>query len=84
MVYFVSLFDVNSDVVPEAKVSETPKVSASKISLWITAFAVDTTVAYLNGIKGLRSLTKNPSDLIILDTWVFYNFTVTDQLLAKA
>ena len=84
MVYFVSLFDINSDVVPEAKVSETPIVSASKISLWITAFAVDTAVAYLNGMKGLRSLTKNPSDLIILDSWVFYNFAVTDQLLAKA
>ena len=33
MVYFVSLFDINGDVVPEAKVSETPKVSESKISL---------------------------------------------------
>ena len=34
--------------------------------------------------QGSKSLPRNPSDCIILDTWDFDNFIWADKLLAKA
>ena len=82
--YFISLSDINSDVIPEVKLSESPEVPGSKISPWITASVADTATVNPNSIKGLLSLTRNPSDLIILDSRVFDNFTVTNKLFAEA
>ena len=34
-------------------------------------------------INGLRSLPKNLSDYIILDSWVYANYTLADELFSK-
>ena len=56
------------------------------VFFWIAASVAD--AAAVNGIKKLLandlSLTKNPSDYLILCNWLLNNFIFRDELFAKA
>ena len=63
-----------------------------KIFLWITAVVNPNGTKRLlaNGFStffiwnGPKSLPNNPRDWAILDKWIFNNFRLADELLAKA
>ena len=67
-----------------------------KVLFWIAVFVADATTVNLNGIKrllangfstfsrnGPKGLHKNPSDCPILDSWLFENFILADEVFAK-
>ena len=100
MMSFVSLFDIISVVVPNPKVSEVPDpntfswiyasaadtvaVNPNGINRLLANSVSTFFIKRRTFLNGLRSLSRNTPNCIMLDSCVFDNCTLTNDLFAKA
>ena len=91
MISFIFLFRIIDVVLPDPSIfvwiatstadAVNPNVIKTLLANGLSAFPIKGSPCFSNGPKGQP---KNPHDFPILCNWVFDNFILADELLAKA